>query len=73
MIVAIEDQPVRRFEDLVSYLVTKATPGDTARLTLLRDGERMEVPVVLGERPAIADADGAEQSAERWHQSGGCH
>ncbi len=51
VVVAIEGQPVSRFEDLVSFLVTEAAPGDTVVLTILRDGERMDVPVVLGERP----------------------
>jgi len=51
VVVAIEEQPVRRFEDLVSFLVTKAEPGQTVRLTILRDGESQDVPVILGERP----------------------
>lgn len=29
VITAINDQPVHRFEDLVSFLVTKANPGPT--------------------------------------------
>lgn len=53
VITAIDDQPVLRFEDLVSYLVTKAEPGQTVTLTVIRDEETLEVPVVLGERPAL--------------------
>lgn len=52
IIVGIEDRPVRRFEDLVSYLVTQASPGDVVTLDVLRDGEQMQVEVTLGERPA---------------------
>jgi 2-alkenal reductase len=52
VIIAIDDQPVLRFEDLVSFLVTKAAPGQTVTLTVIRGEETLEVPVVLGERPA---------------------
>lgn len=51
IVTAIGDMPVRRFEDLVSYLVTKAAPGQTVTLTVLRDGQEMQVDVVLGSRP----------------------
>jgi 2-alkenal reductase len=51
IVTAIDDMPVRRFEDLVGYLVTKAAPGQTVTLTLLRDGEEMQLDVVLGSRP----------------------
>lgn len=57
IIIAINDQPVQRFEDLVSYLVTKASPGETAKLTIIRDGEQSQIDVVLGARPgAMATA-----------------
>jgi 2-alkenal reductase len=59
VIVAIEDHPVLRFEDLVSFLVVKATPGQTVRLTVLRGDERLDVPVELGERPAGAGSTAA--------------
>ncbi|HXF62388.1 MAG TPA: trypsin-like peptidase domain-containing protein [Caldilineaceae bacterium] len=52
IIIAIDDQKVVRFEDLVSYLVTRAEPGQTVTLTVIRDEETIEVPVTLGERPA---------------------
>ncbi len=49
---AIDDMPVLRFEDLVSYLVTKAAPGQTVTLTVERDGEEITLDVTLGERPS---------------------
>jgi 2-alkenal reductase len=52
IVTAINDQPVRRFEDLVSYLVTRAAPGQTVTLTVVRDGAEQELGVELGERPA---------------------
>lgn len=53
VITAIDDQPVLRFEDLVSYLVTKAAPGQTVTLTVIRGDETLQIPVALGERPAL--------------------
>ncbi|MCB0064371.1 MAG: trypsin-like peptidase domain-containing protein, partial [Caldilineaceae bacterium] len=51
IVTAIDDMPVRRFEDLVGYLVTKAAPGQTVTLTVLRDNEEVQIDVVLGSRP----------------------
>jgi 2-alkenal reductase len=52
IVIAIDDQPVVRFEDLVSHLVTDVSPGDTVRLSVLRGDEPLEISVVLGEGPA---------------------
>lgn len=51
IVTAIDDMPVVRFEDLVSYLVTRAEPGKTVTLTIQRGGEEVKVDVTLGERP----------------------
>jgi serine protease Do len=51
IVTAIDGTPVRRFEELVGYLVTKAAPGQTVKLTVLRDNEEFTVDVVLGARP----------------------
>jgi 2-alkenal reductase len=51
IVIAIDGTPVRRFEELVGYLVTKAAPGQTVTLTVLRDNEEIPVDVVLGTRP----------------------
>ncbi len=48
--------PVMRFEDLVSFLVTKASPGQVITLTVLRGEETLEIPVTLGERPSSSAA-----------------
>lgn len=52
IITAIDGVEVRRFEDLVSYLVVKSEPGQAVTLTVMRDGEVLEIPVELGERPS---------------------
>jgi len=51
IIIAIDGQPVRQFNDLVSYLVTKAAPGQEVTLTVWRDGKEVDLKVTLGERP----------------------
>lgn len=51
LIVAIDEQPIRTFADLNSYLVFHTTVGQTIHLTLLREGETLTLPLILGERP----------------------
>jgi serine protease Do len=51
VIVAIDDQPVSEFDDLVSYLVGSTSVGDEVTLTILRDGEEQMVDVILAARP----------------------
>jgi 2-alkenal reductase len=51
VIVAIDGQPVNTFDDLLSYLTTNKSPGDAVVLTIVRDGESMDVTVTLGNRP----------------------
>lgn len=53
LVVGINDQPVKRFDDLLIYLFRYAAPGDEVQLTVLRPGGiETVVPVKLGERPA---------------------
>jgi len=51
IIIAIDGESVRSFEDLVGYLVTEADPGQTVTLTVLREGDTMDIDVTLGKRP----------------------
>ncbi|HET6594914.1 MAG TPA: trypsin-like peptidase domain-containing protein [Anaerolineales bacterium] len=51
VITAIDGQPVPTFDSLLAYLTTNKSPGDTAVLTVLRDGQTMDVTVTLGSRP----------------------
>jgi S1-C subfamily serine protease len=52
VIVGIDGVPVRSAEDVVRVVAERLSPGDTARFTIVRDGERRQVAVKLGERPA---------------------
>jgi S1-C subfamily serine protease len=51
IIVAIDDYQVEDFHDLISYLVRETEVGQVVVLAVLRDGETLEIPVELGERP----------------------
>ena len=51
VIVAIDDQPVEGFEDLVTYLARNVSAGEAASLTVLRDGREETVQVTLAARP----------------------
>jgi len=42
---------VRRFDDLLTYLVEHAAPGDRVVLTFVRDGAEDTIEVTLGRRP----------------------
>jgi S1-C subfamily serine protease len=52
IILAINDQPVTKFDDVLSYLQRTTSPGDTVTLTLWRAGETIQIDLILGERPA---------------------
>ncbi len=56
VITAIEGQPVRRFEDLVTYLARYGKVGQAVKLTLLRDGKETSVTLTLAARPTAQQA-----------------
>ncbi len=51
VVIAIDDQPVHTMDDLIVYLVEETRPGQAITLTVLREGEEVEIEVTLGERP----------------------
>lgn len=51
ILVAVDGEPVPTNERLTSYLIQNKRPGDTASLTVVRDGQRETVTVTLGQRP----------------------
>jgi S1-C subfamily serine protease len=51
LITAIDGREVRTFSEMLSYLIHNTSPGDTIRVTILRNGEEKEVELVLGSRP----------------------
>jgi serine protease Do len=52
IIMNVDDQRVNKTDDLLSYIETNKQVGDTVTMTILRDGELIEIDLVLGSRPA---------------------
>lgn len=50
-ITAVDGQPIRNFNDLLSYLVTYKSPGDQVELSVLRNGQELTITVNLTARP----------------------
>lgn len=51
LIIAFDGKPVNTFDELLSYLITSKSPGDTVVLTVIRDGQNVDLTVTLGDRP----------------------
>jgi 2-alkenal reductase len=51
LIIAFDGNPISTFDEMLSYLLTSKSPGDTAILTVLRDGQPVDITVTLGARP----------------------
>jgi S1-C subfamily serine protease len=51
IVVAIGGRPVRSADDLVRIVAERFSPGEAATFSLIRDGKRQQIRVVLGERP----------------------
>ena len=70
VITAIDGQPVKRFEDLVTYLARNGKVGKTVKLTILRDGKEMTVSLTLAARPGAKAAQGNTQPQATPQQRG---
>ena len=53
VILAIDDREVRKIDDVLGYLQQAKEVGETATLTVWRDGQIIEIPVTLGARPSL--------------------
>ena len=51
IVIAIDDVEVRSFDDMVNYLASHTSVGDTVTLTVVRQDEEIRVAVRLAERP----------------------
>ncbi|MFQ5922373.1 MAG: S1C family serine protease [Anaerolineales bacterium] len=51
LIIAIDGQSIFTFSDLISYLVKEANVGEVVTLTVLREGEAVDLPLTLEPRP----------------------
>ncbi|MGD2058470.1 MAG: PDZ domain-containing protein, partial [Anaerolineales bacterium] len=51
VITGIDNQDIREFDDLLSYLVENTVVGQDVTLQILRSGETIQLDVTLAERP----------------------
>ncbi|GAB4472263.1 MAG: trypsin-like peptidase domain-containing protein [Anaerolineae bacterium] len=51
IIIAIDGAPIRNFDELLGYLVSNTSVGQEIIVTIIRDGQEMDIPVVLDPRP----------------------
>jgi 2-alkenal reductase len=51
LIIAIDEKPINNFADLNSYLVFHTAVGDTIEVSVLRDGQIIDLPLTLESRP----------------------
>jgi serine protease Do len=51
VIVAVDDEPVKKFDDLITYLARSTEVGQTIELTVLRGGQEETVSLTLEARP----------------------
>ncbi len=51
LLLTIDTIEIRSFGDMIAYLFTQKAPGETVVFEVLRNGEEIEVPLVLGRRP----------------------
>lgn len=51
LIVAIDGNETRTFDEMLAYLITHKSPGDTVILTVLRGDEKVDVSITLDKRP----------------------
>jgi 2-alkenal reductase len=51
LIIAVDEQEVLQFSQLLSYMMLNKQPGEEMEITVLRDGQERTFTVILGERP----------------------
>lgn len=52
VIIAIDNNTVRKIDDILAYVEMEKSVGDDLKLTILRDGQTMEVITTLAARPS---------------------
>ncbi len=61
VIIAFDGRTVEEFDDLIEYLARYAQVGQEVVLTVLRDGEELDIPVTLGARPEPEENESPEE------------
>ena len=64
IITKINDRDVKGMDDIIAYLSSNTSIGDTITLHVLRDGEELDVDLTLAARPNPAERAAANAAAE---------
>jgi S1-C subfamily serine protease len=56
VIVSIDGKVVRKLDDILTYLQSQKSVGDSLKLTVLRNGQEQDINVVLGARPNLQES-----------------
>ena len=56
VIIAVDNNTVRKIDDLLAYMEMKKSVGDDLELTILREGQMMEVVATLAARPSMQES-----------------
>lgn len=51
LIIGVDGRPVKTFSDVIDYMMIYKSVGDTITLTIVRNGQTMDIDIVLAERP----------------------
>jgi S1-C subfamily serine protease len=62
IITSIDGKPVKRMDDLISYIDGQKKVGDQVNLTTYRDGKTIDIKAILTKRPAATATDNNSQS-----------
>ena len=64
VILEIDNQTVRKIDDILTYLEREKQVGDIVQLTVLRDGQLQETPVTLAARPTPSQEQQPQQLSQ---------
>jgi S1-C subfamily serine protease len=53
VIIALEEEPIRTFDEMIAFLSRRGEVGQTVTVTILRDGEEQKVKLTLEARPGL--------------------
>ena len=51
LIISVDGRKVNEFNDMLSYMILNKVPGDTMKVTVLRNTEQLDLVITLGRRP----------------------
>ncbi len=51
LIIAVDGTEINYFSEVLNYMLLSKKPGDVIVLSVIRDGERLDIPVTLDKRP----------------------